>query len=54
MLPAMSANAGYSGSDKYQSTTSATVGTGDLAGSMGSSYSTSRDRDVIDSDIGFT
>ena len=36
---------GYSGSDKYQSTTSATVGIGDLAGSMGSSYSTSRDRD---------
>lgn len=54
MLPAMSANAGYTGSDKYQSTTSATVTTGDTAGAMGSSYSTSRDRDVLDTDIGFT
>ena len=54
MLPAMSANAGYTGSDKYQSTTSATVSTGDTAGSMGTSYSTSRDRDVLDTDIGFT
>ena len=54
MLPAMSANAGYTGSDKYQSTTSATVATNDLAGSKGSSYSTSRNKEVFEQDVGFT
>ena len=53
MLPAMSANAGYTGSEKYSATTSATV-TSDTAGSLGSSYSTSRSKDVVEQDIGFT
>ena len=37
-----------------KATTSATVPTSDLAGSIGSSYSTSRSRDVNDQDIGFS
>jgi outer membrane protein TolC len=53
MLPTMSANAGYSGSDNYQSSTSATVGNNDSAAAKGSTYSTSRNRDVVDQDIGF-
>ena len=53
MLPSMSANAGYSGSDNYQSSTSATVENNDTAAAKGSTYSTSRNRDVVDQDIGF-
>ena len=52
MLPTMAANAGYSGSERYKTTSSATVPSSDLAGSIGSSYSTSRDRDVNEQDIG--
>ena len=54
MLPTMAANAGYTGSDRYKTTASATVPSTDLAGSIGSSYSTSRDRDVSEQDIGFS
>ncbi len=54
MLPAIATNAGYSGSEKYSATASATVPSNDLAGSIGSSYSTSRERDVNTQDIGFT
>ena len=54
MLPTMAANAGYTGSDRYKTTSSATVPSDDLAGSIGSSYSTSRDRDVNEQDIGFS
>ena len=54
MLPALAANAGYSGSGYYKSTTSATVPNSDLAGSLGSSYSTSQNRDLLNQDIGFT
>ena len=54
MLPTMAANAGYTGSDRYKSTTSATVPNSDLAGSIGSSYSTSRNRDVSEQDVGFS
>ena len=53
MLPTMSANAGYTGSEKYQSSTSATVGTDDTAAAKGTTFSTSRDRDVVARDIGF-
>ena len=53
MLPTMSANAGYTGSEKYQSSTSATVGTDDTAAAKGSTFSTSRNRDVVSRDIGF-
>ena len=53
MLPSMSANAGYTGSEKYSATTSATVAS-DKAGSLGSSYSTSRSKDVFEQDVGFT
>ena len=53
MLPSIATNAGYSASENYTATTSATV-TGDVAGSMGTSYSTSRQRDVNTQDIGFT
>jgi len=53
MLPTMSANAGYTGSEKYQSSTSATVGTDDTAAAKGSTFSTSRNRDVVARDIGF-
>ena len=54
MLPKMAANAGYTSSEKYKATTSATVPSSDKAGSIGSSYSTSRDRDVIEQDVGFS
>ena len=54
MLPTMAANAGYTGSDRYKTTSSATVPSNDLAGSIGSSYSTSRDRDVNEQDVGFS
>ena len=54
MLPSMTANAGYTGSDRYKATTSATVSSSDKAGSLGSSYSTSRDREVNEQDIGFS
>jgi hypothetical protein len=54
MLPAMSANAGYTGSDRYKATTSATVPSDDKAGAMGSTHSTSRDREVNEQDIGFS
>ncbi len=54
MLPTMAANAGYTGSERYKTTSSATVPSDDLAGSIGSSYSTSRDRDVNEQDIGFS
>ena len=53
MLPTMSANAGYTGSEKYQSSTSATVGTDDTAATKGTTFSTSRNRDVVARDIGF-
>ena len=53
MLPTMSANAGYTGSEKYQSSTSATVGTDDKAATKGTTFSTSRNRDVVSQDIGF-
>ena len=53
MLPSIATNAGYSASENYTATSSATV-TGDVAGSMGTSYSTSRQRDVNTQDIGFT
>ena len=54
MLPSMSANAGYTGSEKYQSSTSATVANNDDAGTKGSSFSTSRTKDVFEQDVGFT
>jgi len=54
MLPTMSTNAGYTGSEKYQSSTSATVGNDDAAAAKGSTFSTSRNRDVVSQDIGFT
>ena len=54
MLPTMAANAGYTSSEKYKATTSATVPNNDKAGSIGSSYSTSRDRDVNEQDVGFS
>ena len=54
MLPAIAANAGYTGSERYNATTSATVPSSDLAGALGSSFSTSRERDIDDQDIGFT
>lgn len=54
MLPSMSANAGYTGSEKYQSSTSATVANNDDAGSKGSTFSTSRTKDVFEQDVGFT
>ena len=54
MLPAIAANAGYSGSERYTASASASVPTTDLAGSIGTSYSTSRERDVNSQDVGFT
>ena len=54
MLPAIAANAGYSGSERYNASASATVPDSDLAGSIGTSFSTSRERDVNSQDIGFT
>ena len=54
MLPSFAANAGYTGSERYNASASATVPSSDLAGSIGSSYSTSRERDINSQDIGFT
>jgi len=54
MLPALAANAGYSGSERYTASASATVPNTDMAGAIGTSYSTSRERDVNTQDIGFT
>mgnify|MGYP003324151379 FL=1 len=54
MLPQLAANAGYSGSDYYKASTSATVANTDIAGSIGSDYSTSANKDLLNQDIGFT
>ena len=54
MLPTMAANAGYTSSEKYKATTSATVPSNDKAGSIGNNYSTSRNRDVFEQDVGFS
>ena len=54
MLPSLAANAGYSSSDDYRATTSANVSTKDIAGVIGSDYSTSGNRDITNQDIGFT
>ena len=54
MLPSFAANAGYTGSERYNASASSTVPSSDLAGSIGSSYSTSRERDINSQDIGFT
>ena len=54
MLPQMAVGGGYTSSEKYNATTSATVDDNDKAGTIGSSYSTSRNRDVLEQDIGFT
>ena len=54
MLPTMAANAGYTSSDRYKATTSATVPSDDKAGSIGTSYSKSRERDVNEQDVGFS
>ena len=40
MLPQMAVGGGYTSSEKYSATTSATVGNNDKAGTIGSSYST--------------
>ena len=52
MLPKMSVNAGYTGSEKYQSSTSANVASDDRAAEKSSTFSTSRNRDVVTQDIG--
>ena len=54
MLPALAANAGYSGSEYYKATTSSTVPKTDKIDSIGTDFSTSSDRDVLSQDIGFT
>ena len=54
MLPSLAANAGYSGSDKYRTTTSANVSNADTAGAMGTTYTTSSEKGVANQDIGFT
>ncbi len=54
MLPSLAANAGYSGSEYYKASTSATVPNTDKAGSIGEDYSTSSNRDLSNQDIGFT
>ncbi|MDA7767591.1 TolC family protein [Candidatus Pelagibacter sp.] len=54
MLPSLAANAGYSGSDKYRTTTSANVSNADTAGVMGTTYTTSSEKGVANQDIGFT
>ena len=54
MLPQMAVGGGYTSSEKYKATTSATVAENDKAGTIGSSFSTSRNRDVLEQDIGFT
>ena len=54
MLPQLAANAGYSGSDYFKATTSANVTADDQAGALGSDYSTSANRDLLNQDVGFT
>ena len=54
MLPSLAANAGYSGSDRYRTTTSANVSNADTAGVMGTTYTTSSEKGVANQDIGFT
>ena len=54
MLPQLAANAGYSGSDYYKASTSATVAGTDIAGTIGSDFSTSANKDLLNQDIGFT
>ena len=54
MLPSLAANAGYSGSDKYRTTTSANVSNADTAGVMGTTYTTSSEKSIANQDIGFT
>ena len=54
MLPSLAANAGYSSSNKYKTTTSATISTKDTAGAMGEDYSTSSEKSIANQDIGFT
>ena len=54
MLPSLAANAGYSGSDRYRTTTSANVSNEDTAGVMGTTYTTSGDKSIANQDIGFT
>ena len=51
MLPSLAANAGYSGSEYYKASTSATVPDTDKAGTIGSDYSTSSNRDLLNQDI---
>ena len=54
MLPSLAANAGYSGSDKYRTTTSANVSNADTAAAMGTTYTTSSEKSIANQDIGFT
>ena len=54
MLPQLAANAGYSGSDYFKATTSATVTADDQSGTIGTDYSTSSNRDLLNQDVGFT
>ena len=54
MLPSLAANAGYSGSDRYRTTTSANVSNEDTAGDMGTTYTTSSEKGIANQDIGFT
>jgi len=54
MLPSLAANAGYSSSNKYKTTTSANISTKDTAGAMGEDYSTSSEKSIANQDIGFT
>ena len=54
MLPSLAANAGYSSSNKYKTTTSANVSNADTAGVMGTTYTTSSEKSIANQDIGFT
>ncbi len=54
MLPQLAANAGYSGSDYFKATTSATVNANDQSGTIGTDFSTSANRDLLNQDVGFT
>ena len=51
MLPARAANSGFYGSERYTASASATVPNTAMAGSIGTSYSTSRERDVNTQDL---
>ena len=53
MLPQLAANAGYSGSDYFKATTSATVSADDQSGTIGTDYSTSANRDLLNQDYNF-